>query len=93
MPLHSLLQKQDLYVVSVIGEDKVGIVSEVTQFLFRKGFNIIDIEQTVIHSQFTMILLIQPFRPHFHLSQIRTGLNHSGQEIRHEYYDDTSQGI
>jgi len=81
MPLHSLLQKQDLYVVSVIGEDKVGIVSEVTQFLFRKGFNIIDIEQTVIHSQFTMILLIQPFRAHFHLSQIRTGLNHLAKKL------------
>jgi phosphoserine phosphatase len=65
----------------VIGEDKVGIVSEVTQFLFRKGFNIIDIEQTVIHSQFTMILLIQPFRPHFHLSQIRTGLNHLAKKL------------
>jgi len=75
MRLHSLLQKQDFYVISVIGEDRVGIVSEVTQFLFNKGFNIVDIEQTVIHSQFTMVLLIQPLRPHFHLNQIRRGLN------------------
>jgi phosphoserine phosphatase len=81
MPLHSLLQKQDLYVVSVIGEDKVGIVSEVTQFLFKRGFNIVDIEQTVIHSQFTMVLLIQPLRPHFHFSQISTGLNHLAEKL------------
>ena len=82
MPLHFLLQKQDLFVVSVIGEDRVGIVSKVTQFLFKKGFNIIDIEQTVIHSQFTMVLLIQPFRVHFQLSQLRTGLSRLAKELR-----------
>ena len=75
MQLHSLRQQKDLYVVSVIGKDQVGLVSKVTQFLFSKGFNIVDIEQTVIHSQFTMILLIQSVRPRFHLGQVKTGLN------------------
>ena len=82
MPLHSLLQKQDLYVVSVIGEDQVGIVSKVTQFLFKRGINIVDIEQTVIHSQFTMVLLIQPLRPHFQLSQVRRGLSRLAQTLK-----------
>ena len=72
--LHSLRQQKDLYVVSVIGEDQVGLVSEVTQFLFRKGLNIVDIEQTVIHSQFTMVLLLQPLRPRFRLGQLREDL-------------------
>jgi phosphoserine phosphatase len=71
----SLSQKKDLYVVSVIGEDQVGIVSEVAQLLFKQGLNIIDIEQTVIHSQFTMVLLIQPLQPHFQPNQLRTNLN------------------
>jgi len=75
MPFTSFSQKKDLYVVSVIGEDRVGIVAEVTQFLFRGGFNIVDVEQSVIHSQFTMVLLIQPLRPRFRLNQLRTGLN------------------
>ena len=75
MELHSLRQQKDLYVVSVIGGDRVGLVSKVTQFLFSKGFNIVDIEQTVIHSQFTMVLLIQPARPRFHLGQVKKGLN------------------
>jgi phosphoserine phosphatase len=65
MPHHLPLPKDDSYVVSVIGEDRIGIVSTVTQFLFKKGFNIVDIEQTVIHSQFTMVLLIQPLRVRF----------------------------
>jgi len=73
MPSHSPPQG-DFYVVSVIGEDEVGLVSEVTQLLFKKGFNIIDIEQTVIHSQFTMVLLLQPLRPRFQQGQLRKDL-------------------
>jgi len=75
MQFTSFPQKKDIYVISVIGQDRVGIVSEVTQFLFKKGFNIVDIEQSVVHSQFTMVLLIQPLRPRFHLNQLRAGLN------------------
>jgi phosphoserine phosphatase len=67
--------KEDLYVVSVIGEDQVGIVSEVTQFLYQKGLNIIDIEQTVIHSQFTMVLLLQPILPRFQPEPLRRSLH------------------
>ena len=71
----SLSQKKELYVISVIGEDQVGIVSEVTHLLFKRGLNIIDIEQTVIHSQFTMVLLLQPIRPRFDPSRLRANLN------------------
>ena len=70
-----LAQEGNFYVISVIGEDQVGIVSEVTQLLFKQGLNIVDIEQTVIHSQFTMVLLIQPLRPPFQPSTVRTSLN------------------
>jgi phosphoserine phosphatase len=82
MPLHSLSKEEDFYVISVIGEDRVGIVSKVTQFLFKKGFNIVDIEQSVIHSQFTMVLLIQPLHVRFQLSQLRTGLSRLAKELR-----------
>lgn len=81
---HSFPQKKDHYVLSVIGEDRVGIVSEVTQFLFRQGYNIVDIEQSVIHSQFTMVLLIQPLRPRFRLNQLRSGLNALSQKLEME---------
>jgi phosphoserine phosphatase len=70
-----LSNEKDLYVISVIGKDQVGIVSEVTQLLFKQGLNIIDIEQTVIHAQFTMVLLIQPLQPHFKPNLLRTHLN------------------
>ena len=81
MQLHSLLQEGDFYVISVIGEDKVGIVSKVTQFLFKKGVNIVDIEQTVVHSQFTMVLLIQPLPFRFQSSQVIAGLSRLAKRL------------
>ena len=69
------MERENLYVISVIGLDKIGIVSKVTQFVFRQGVNIIDIEQSVIHSQFTMVLLIQSPPVGFQLSRVRIGLD------------------
>lgn len=70
-----LWEGKKLYVLSVIGKDKIGIVSEVTQFLFQEGLNIVDIEQSVIQSQFTMVLLIQPLRDPFPRKRVQAGLN------------------
>ncbi|NWF91719.1 MAG: phosphoserine phosphatase SerB [Syntrophaceae bacterium] len=81
MSSQSLSREEDCYVISVIGEDRVGIVSEVTQFLFRRGLNIVDIEQSVIHSQFTMVLLVQPLRSDLRLTHLRTGLSHLAKRL------------
>lgn len=72
---HPSLRERDLYVISVVGKDQVGIVSEVTRLLFKQDLNIVDIEQTVIHSQFTMVLLIQPLQPRFQPGQLQTSLS------------------
>ncbi len=82
MQFDSFSKKKDLYVLSVIGEDRVGIVSEVTQFLFKRGFNIVDIEQSVIHSLFTMVLLLEPLRSQTHLSQAKSGLHSLAQKLK-----------
>lgn len=75
MKIQLLSQEKNFYVISVIGKDQVGIVSEVTQLLFKQGLNIVDIEQTVIHSQFTMVLLLQPLRIRFQPDSLRSSLN------------------
>ncbi len=68
------LKDQNLFVVSVIGEDRVGLVAAVTGFLFREGLNIVDIEQTVIHSQFTMVILVEPVKRALNEERLRSGL-------------------
>jgi phosphoserine phosphatase len=75
MPLQTIKQGENLYVVSVIGLDQVGIVSKVTRFLFSKGYNVVDIEQSVIHSQFTMVLLVQPIEADGRPARLKAGLS------------------
>ena len=82
MPVHPLAKGENLYVISVIGLDQVGIVSKVTRFLFEKGFNIVDVGQSVIHSQFTMVLLVQPIQSSLNLVQFRTGLNALARKLK-----------
>jgi phosphoserine phosphatase len=47
-----------LFVVTVLGRDREGLVSSITNLLAEKNINIIDIEQSVIHGLFSMFMLI-----------------------------------
>jgi phosphoserine phosphatase len=75
------MKKEDLLVVTVVGEDRVGLVASVTGVLFEAGLNIVDIEQSVIHAQFTMVLLVQPFKPAFDVRKLRRDLEGIGQDL------------
>ena len=45
-------------IVTVIGKDRVGIISDVTALLAQYGVNVLDISQTVLQEYFTMIMLV-----------------------------------
>jgi len=45
-------------IITVIGKDKVGIIAEVSQALAKLQINILDINQTVMQDNFTMIMLV-----------------------------------
>jgi ACT domain-containing protein len=45
-------------VVSVVGKDKVGIISKVTTILANNNMNILDISQTILQDFFTMMMII-----------------------------------
>jgi len=75
------MEEEDLFVVTVVGEDRVGLVASVTGVLFEAGLNIVDIEQSVIHAQFTMVLLVQPFGPAFDMQQLRRDLEGIGRDL------------
>ncbi|GAE94420.1 ACT domain protein [Gracilibacillus boraciitolerans JCM 21714] len=45
-------------VVSVVGKDQIGIISNVTTVLSDNKMNILDISQTILQDFFTMIMLI-----------------------------------
>lgn len=45
-------------IVTVVGEDKVGIIASVSAKLTEFNINILDISQTIMQDVFTMIMLV-----------------------------------
>ncbi len=45
-------------IVTVIGNDKVGIIAAVCTLLAEKNVNILDITQTILQGKFTMVMAV-----------------------------------
>jgi len=67
-------------VVSVIGKDKVGIISRVTSVLAENRMNILDISQTILQDFFTMMMIIDVSNTD-DLSKLRNELDQVAEEL------------
>jgi ACT domain-containing protein len=65
-------------IVTVIGEDRVGIIAEVCTLLANQGVNILDISQTVMETIFTMTMLVDTNDCPF--DQLREALQAQGEK-------------
>ena len=45
-------------IISVLGKDRVGIISSVSAILSDNNVNILDISQTILQDMFTMMMLV-----------------------------------
>jgi len=54
------METNRLYMISVLGLDRPGIVAEFTEILAEANVNIVDIDQTVMRKLFTMFLIADP---------------------------------
>ena len=45
-------------IVSVVGQDRVGIIAAVCSLLAENQVNILDISQTILHGSFTMVMAV-----------------------------------
>lgn len=46
-------------ILTVIGQDRVGIIAGVCTKLAENGINVLDINQTVMHGCFTMMMMVE----------------------------------
>lgn len=46
-------------VVTVFGKDKVGIIAEVSAMLAKNNVNILDVSQTLMAENFTMMMMVE----------------------------------
>ena len=68
-------------IVTVIGEDKKGIVAKVSTFLYESNINILDISQKIMESYFVMAMLVDMKDSTIPLESVRTGLERIGGEL------------
>ena len=74
-------QEKERAVVTVLGSDKVGIVSEVSNLLAKHNANIADISQTLLEDLFTMIMLVELDDLDTDFETLNQELEEKGQEL------------
>ncbi len=66
---------KQLATITVIGQDKTGVIARVTNFLFEQGANIEALEEQVTRGQFSMVLQASWKTGHWQPDRIQAGLN------------------
>ena len=68
-------------IVTVIGQDHVGIIAEVCALLSANNINIEDISQTVLQDYFTMIMMVDVPEKTPDFDALRQQLNEKGAQL------------
>ena len=67
-------------VVTVVGEDRVGIIAEVCTLLAFYTVNVLDISQTVMQGYFTMMMVVDVDGCNVPLDQLSMLMDEAGKE-------------
>ena len=68
-------------IVTVVGEDKKGIIAKVSTVLYENDINIQDISQTIMQNMFTMIMLVDFRSSSISVQEIADKLNSVAEEM------------
>jgi ACT domain-containing protein len=74
-------EKSNRVIVTVIGEDKVGIIANVATVLAQANANIVDISQTTLREFFTMIMMVDMEKASIPFDELKRRLNAKGEEM------------
>ncbi len=75
------MEGQDRVVVSVIGVNRVGIVSKISTVVAELNASILDISQTLIGDLFSMIMIIDIAKSNLEFKFLREKLENAGSEM------------
>ena len=68
-------------VVTVVGEDRVGIIAQVCTSLAQYNVNVLDISQTVMQGFFTMMMVVDVSAANVPVAQLAQELDEQGKQI------------
>ena len=67
-------------IVTVVGQDKVGIIAAVCALLAEHNVNILDISQTILQGSFTMVMAVDVGAAKVPVGELRDLLEQLGQK-------------
>jgi len=76
--------ERELLFITVIGEDKKGIVARISMLLYECGINIEDINQRIMDRYFVMTMLVDMKDSKEDMKEIRERLEGIGRELQLE---------
>ena len=68
-------------IVTVLGQDRVGIIAAVCNRLANYHVNILDISQTILQGAFTMVMAVDVSQSTASFGELGKGLNDLGTEL------------
>lgn len=68
-------------VITVLGNDKRGIIYNVTKILAESDVNILDISQTILDGYFTMVMIVDIEKCNIKFEELQNRLEAKGQEM------------
>jgi len=74
--------EKELLFITVIGEDKKGIVAKISMLLFECNINIEDISQKIMDSYFVMTMLVDMKESEYKLEEVRKELEKIEEELK-----------
>ena len=74
--------EKELLFITVIGEDKKGIVAKISMLLYECDINIEDITQKIMDNYFVMTMLVNMRQSRYSLEKVREELEKIGEELK-----------
>lgn len=68
-------------IVTVVGNDTVGIIAAVSTHLAESKVNILDISQTIMGNTFTMIMMVDTEKMEMTFEELVNGLSEVGKKL------------
>lgn len=68
-------------VITVIGQDKIGIIYQVTSVLAEYDVNILDINQTIMQDVFTMMMVVDTTKTPVSFEELQKKLEEKGKKM------------
>ena len=78
--------QDDKIIITLSGQDKIGIVAKLTTALAEYKVNIEDIKQTIMQGYFVMFLLGSIADSEYSFKEIKEGLLKAGEELSMEIW-------